>query len=176
MTEIAKEYAAALFELAEETGGEKEVLQALETIQAAFEENPEYAILLDSPNIPLRERKECIQNAFGKAMPATVLSFTEILCEKGHIDRFCDCAEEYKLLYLEKSGVAAAKIISAVPLTEQEKQTLIQRLQTGQKQTVTAEYEIDESILGGVIVQMDGRIIDGSLRRRLKEIKEGLGK
>lgn len=175
MTETAKEYAAALFELAKETNEEKTFANALTVIQSVFSTNPEYMDLLSSPNIPVRERRSLLEKAFAGHIPEYVLSFTELLCDKGHIREFGKCVQEYEKLVKAFASVSSARIVSAVPLTGPEKTALIKKLEKISGHMVTAQYEIDESLLGGVVVHMDDTVIDGSLKHQLKEVKEVIG-
>lgn len=175
MTDISKEYAAALFALAREGGTEREFSAALALIDRALTAQPEYGLLLSSPNIPLRERLGLLDQAFGEQVPEYVLSFTKILCEKGHIRQFSACVEEYENLHRAVSEVSAARIVSAVELTEEEKAALMKKLTALSGHTVEPRYEIDGSILGGVVIYMDDRVIDGSLKHKFREIKEVIG-
>lgn len=175
MTDISKEYASALFALARESGTEQEFSAALALIDRALTAQPEYGLLLSSPNIPLRERLGLLEEAFGAQVPEYVLSFTKILCEKGHIRQFSACVEEYEALHRAMSEVSAARIVSAVELTEEEKAALLKKLTTLSGHTVQPCYEVDGSILGGVVIYMDDRVIDGSLKHKFREIKEVIG-
>lgn len=176
MTETSKEYAAALFELARETASEEEFGRALAFIRSVFAEDPEYADLLSTPSIPISERKALIEQAFASRVPAYVLSLTELLCEKGHIREFGRCVSEYEALYKALEAVSTARVVSAVPLSEDEREALVGRLQKLSGHMVDAEYEIDKSIIGGVIIYMDDKVIDGSIKHKLKEVKEVIGK
>ena len=175
MTDISKEYAAALFALARESGQERALSAALALIDRQLTAQPEYAALLSSPNVPLKERLGLLEEAFGTQVPEYVLSFTQLLCEKGHIRQFSACVQEYEALVRALSDVSAARIVSAVELTGEEKAALVQRLAALSGHTVEPTYEIDGSILGGVVVYMDDRVIDSSLRHKFKEIKEVIG-
>ena len=176
MTETSKEYASALFELAKETGSEKEFRTAIQTILSELSGNPEYMDLLSSPNIPIRERKSLIEQAFAAHVPEYVLSFTELLCEKGHIHEFDKCANEYDELYKAFESISNDRIISAIHLTDEEKSNLVSKLEKTSGHHVTAQYEIDKTLLGGVVIHMDDNVIDGSLKRKLREVKEVIGK
>ena len=176
MPEISKEYASALFALAKEQHREKEFLDALREMETAFSRSPEYALLLSAPNIPMRERKALLAQAFADRVPEYVLSFAELLCEKRHIRQFTSCVEEYEKLYKELSSVTDALIVSAVALTEQEKESLVKGLERRSGKSVAARYRVDESLLGGLTVYMEDTVIDGSLRHKLKEIKEVIDK
>lgn len=175
MTEISKEYASALFEIAREKMAVDETAGALRLVLEQFEAAPEYANLLSSPNIPIKERRFLIEEAFSKYLPDYLLSFVMILCEKGHIKELSQCVDEYNAMNKAFSKVSEARIISAIELTENEKEALLKKLEIISGHTVNANYEIDEKIIGGLVIYIDDKVIDGSLRHKLKEIKEGLG-
>ena len=172
MTEISKEYGTALFMLAAEEGETRNFASALEQIREVFIANPQYEELLASPSISLRERLDAIDAAFSDVIPEYVLSFLKLLCEKGRISCFADAVEEYLTLLAESERVSNAKVISAVALTKEEKQKLVAKLEEVNCGKVHAEYVVDASLLGGLIVEMDGKIMDGSLRHRLYDVKE----
>ena len=105
-----------------------------------------------------------------------VISFMIIcmtpLCEKGRIPCFEDACGEYTALLNASQRVIHARITSAVALTDTEKEKLIRKLEETHKGKVRAEYLVDTELLGGVIVEIDGKILDGSLRHRLREMKD----
>ena len=71
-----------------------------------------------------------------------------------------------------REKIAHATVTSAVELTEEEKNRLIAGLEARERCRVQGEYRVDPSLLGGLIVEVEGKILDGSLRHRLSEIKE----
>ena len=172
MTEKSKEYGTALFSLAMENQAEQEYAEALEVILAAFEETPEYIEFLASPGIPKTERIDAIEQAFGANLPEYVVSFVKLLCEKGHIRSFKACVHEYNKLLDVSKNVSVAKIVSAVELTDSEKERLKQKLEKMSGHFVELECTVDASLMGGLVIEMDGKVIDGSLQRRLQEVKE----
>ena len=176
MTEIAKEYAEALFLLACEEGEEKEIMTVLEEVEALFGETPELMELFSSPGIPQKERQEAIATVLGGSLPTHALSFLQLLCEKGRIRAFGSCVEEYRSLLRLRESVISAKVTTAVPLTEEELQGLVRSLEKKSGKTVLPECSVDPSLLGGVIVEMEGTVMDGSLRHRLQELKEVINK
>ena len=172
MSEISSEYAKALFMLAMENESGDEYDKALDLVSDAFAENPAYMEFLTSPGIALSERLGALESAFSGAVPREVLSFLKLLCEKRHIGEFSDCAAQYKTLLNEVGKVSTAKVTSAVELDEKEKETLREKLEKLSGHTVVFEYTVDKSILGGLIVEMDGRVMDSSLRKHLKDVKD----
>ncbi len=176
MTEISKEYAGALFALARESRAEEAFSAALAFVLAQFSAQPAYYDLLAAPNVPITERRELLSRSFGATVPEYVLSFLQLLCDGGHIRLLGNCVAEYQTLFLASRAISDARVVSAVPLTEEEKKALHAKLEKISGHRVAAHYETDEGLLGGLIVYMDDKVIDGSLRHQLKETKEVIGK
>lgn len=172
MTEVIKEYAEALFILAAEENNEQKYMDALNVALKAFEEEPDYIEFLSAPGIPVGERIGSIEGVFGENLPTNVVSLLQLLCEKGRISSFKSCVKEYHSLLMAKINTTSAFVTSAVELTEDEKTALIRKLEKISGNTVELHLSIDESLLGGLIVEMNGTVMDGSLRQRLREVKE----
>ena len=172
MKETSKEYAEALYLLAAETGTAETTRQALHEIDGIFRENPEFLELLYSPGLEKTERISVLQKTFAGSFPEHVVSLCALLCEKGRIRDFSECVAEFESLYEDAHSYCTAMITSAVPLSENEKEELLKKLRSVSKKDVTPIWKTDESLIGGVIVELDGKIIDGSLKRRLREVKE----
>ncbi|MBR7165788.1 MAG: ATP synthase F1 subunit delta [Clostridia bacterium] len=172
MNEPGKEYGTALFALACEESEAESYGKALEKIKGAFLENPQYMDLLSSPWISVNERLEMLEAAFSQAVPLHVLSFLKLLCQKGRMPCLMEAMDQYAALLDASKRVSNVKVTSAVELTDEEKKKLTLKLEENGNVTVRAEYVTDPSLLGGLIIEIDGKMIDGSLRHRLQEIKE----
>ena len=172
MAQIGKEYGAALFALGCESGEQREFAEALELISGAIRENEDYIAFLASPSISLKERLAAIEEAFSSSIPEAVVSFLQLLCEKGRVDCLFDAAEEYKRLLDALERVVDAKITSAVELTEDEKSRLKSKLERLCNASVVINCIVDQTLIGGVIIEVDGKTLDGSLRRRLNDVKD----
>jgi len=83
MTDIAKEYGAALFMLAKEDGNVDAVARSLSLIESMLEANPDYKVLLSLPNVAREERVGLLDKAFAASVEETVLSFLKLMCEEG---------------------------------------------------------------------------------------------
>ena len=171
MTDISREYGAAIFALACESGAKKEYSDALNYVKAVFDSEPDYSEMLASPAIPLGERLTAIAEAFSD-VPAEVLSYVQLMCEKGRIAYFAESVEVFGELYAASERIYNAKITSAAELTDEQKEKLIKKLEKVYGGTVEGEYLVDAALMGGVVVEVDGNIMDGSLRTRLQDVKE----
>lgn len=176
MTEMNKEYGVALFALAKEQNKENEYALSLECVEEVVEANPLYLDFLSSPSIPIGERLDAVDKAFGTSLPEDVVSFIKLLCEKGRIRSLMDCIAQYKTLLDIENSISTAYIKSAVELTEEEKLKLKDKLEIKSGHSVILECSIDESLMGGIVIELDGKIIDGSLSHRLYEVKDVISK
>lgn len=172
MTDLSREYAEALFALAAENDQTKAYLEALDTAADLLADHPAYVELLCCPTISRNERDGLLAQTFGQILPEQVLAFIQLLCAHGRIRSLSDCVEEYRLLYQTAVAMSTAQVTSAVPLTEDEKKQLAQTLSARFGRTVTLQCAVDESLLGGMVVHVDGKVLDGSLRGRLHAVKE----
>ena len=91
---------------------------------------------------------------------------------KGRIACFFDAADEFQSLLDAHNRVAKAQITSAVALTAAEQEKLCAKLERISGGRVEPTYAIDPTILGGLIVELDGKVLDGSLRHRLRDMKD----
>ena len=171
MKEVNKEYAQALFMIAKEKDMVDTYSDVLKQIAALVDENPDYTEFLSSPALPLSERLSAIDEAFG-SYPEEIASFLKLLCENGHIKEIKECIEEFIDLenMLEKS--VAADVYSSVELSDEQKEKLTQKLETKFGKKVLATFEVDKSLLGGIKIVMEDEVLDGSIEKRLKDLKE----
>ena len=174
--ELSKSYAGALFSLAAENGEQEEVSRALETVTQVLRENPDYLEFLAAPSIAIDERSAAIDQAFGGRVPEHVTSFLQVLCRRGHARSYFECAEEYRRLLDHANRVAQARIVSAVELSAAQKRALVEKLEHQSGKRVEPEYIVDETLLGGLVVEMEGRVLDGSLKKDLQQVKEVIEK
>ena len=172
MMHADREYAEALFMLAAEENAVQEYLQALELIKQLIAENPDYTEFLASPAIPLEERLQALDEAFESSVPENVLSFLKLMCENSRIKSLGGSIEEFLLLAMQYSNRTAATVYSAVELNEKQKQGICAKLEGMSGKTVDPVFVIDETLIGGIKIEIDGKTYDGSIRHRLDEVKE----
>lgn len=174
MTEIHQDYATALFSLAKERGADWS--DDLRTVAALFRDNPAYAATLASPAIPLAERIRAVAAALGDSVATEVSAFVRLLCERGHIRYLEDAIRAYIEMEQDLHRRTVAQVVSAAPLTDDERERLLKKLERVSGRTVTLECTVDPTLLGGAIVRVDGKVLDGTLQRRLRDMKEGINR
>ena len=172
MTDLSKEYAAALFSLAREHGGEAEAAAALALLQEVLARTPGYVAFLASPAIPKEARLASLTHVLSPELPADVSALLALLCARGEAALLPPIIAAYEALYTASRNIARGTVTSAVPLTEAEQEKLRQALAQRSGHPVDLTYKLDPALLGGLTVELDGLRFDGSLRNRLNQLKE----
>ncbi len=174
MNHAAGVYGQGLYALAKEESLEEAVLQELDLLKTAFAEEPDFIKLLSSANVPKEERLTVIDSSFrGKVQPY-VLNFLKLLTEKGYIAHFADCCETYRNLYNEDRGILQVQAVSAIELTENQKQQLTDKLSAITGKTIDLICKVDKSVLGGIRLNYSGMQVDGTVQSRLQAVEKSL--
>ena len=164
---VARDYAKALFMLTEELGTTEEVKDDVTVCRKVFLENPSYLTLTDTPALALSEKLSLVDEAFS-GIDTSVCNLIKILCEKHSVHLFPELAKEYLAFYNE------ARVISAVPLSESQLESIKAKLRSMTGKTVVLNNKIDNEVLGGIKLRYMGIQLDGSLKSRLDSIEKGL--
>ena len=172
MNEPGREYATAIFEIALEEDIRNEIYDSLALVKRVFRRERVYIDFLMSPAIPSSDRIAALEQSFSGQINDHVLGLLTVMTLKGHIRYIFDCIEAFRVLYRESTGKSDAYVTSAVELTDDEKAKLKAALTKRSGHKVYMRYKIDPSLMGGLIVEMDNYRYDGSLKHKLKEIKE----
>ena len=171
---LAKKYAAALLTLAKETGTLEEVEQELAQIGEIVQQNPELTGFLRNQLISREAKKEVVERIFTQHLNPMVMRFLGVVIDRGRIALLPDIIDVYLELSHVERNIAEAQVRLAVDLTDEEETRLIRELTELTGKEIYLEKTIDPSILGGMIVTIGDRRIDGSLKRQLHEMKTTL--
>lgn len=171
MTDVANVYGLALYELARDEGISEALLSQLRTLADAFAAEPAFVQLLSTPSIPKPERCQIIDSSFqGKAHPY-VLNFLKILTEKGYAKHFDRCCQVYRQQYNADNGILPVTAVTALPLSDELRGQLTDKLSATTGKTIDLTCRVDPECLGGVRLDWDGKQLDGTVRRRLEDIR-----
>ena len=172
MTTTSREYAEALFELAVQADVTQETSEGVETVISALMQMPEYRALLASPAISKEERLNALDTAFRGKIPDILLAILRMMVSRGHVSALSGMARDYEELARGYRGESMAVVTSAVPLKEAETVVLREKLEKKLARKITLQCQVNPDLIGGILVEVDGRVIDGSIRNKLDEIKE----
>ena len=174
MTEFGREYGEGMYALCREEKIEKSVLQELSALSDAFRADPAFIHLLANMSLSKDERVGIVDKALkGQAHPY-VLNFVKLLVERGAVQEFFECVKAYRDGYNRDHQVLEAEVTAARPLTEEQKRKLTEKLRGISGREVVIKEKIDPSLIGGIVLNMDGKRYDNTVLGRLKTIRQAM--
>ena len=111
-----------------------------------------------------------LDDTLGAQVHPYVLNFLKILTEKGCIRQFPDCCDAYRGFYNEDNGILVVKAVSAVALSDVQKQKLTAKLEATTGKTIDLQCSVDAAQLGGLRLNYDGKQVDGTVKNRMDAI------
>jgi F-type H+-transporting ATPase subunit delta len=174
VTEFGREYGEGLYALCAEEHIERDALREVQVLKESFRENGDFIRLLGNLTLPKEQRVAIVDDTLKGSVHEYVLNFIKILVERGAIHEFSECADAYQACYNREHGVVEAEVTTAKSLNERQREQLIQKLQSMSGKEVVIKEKVDASVLGGVLLQMDGKRYDNTVAHRLQAIRQAM--
>jgi len=168
----AKRYAEAAYQLARERGTVEAWSTALDLMVAAFAD-PQMAAAMDSARLPAAAKLGLVERAL-EGIDPFALNLASLLVAKGRTALIPQIAEAFQERVDEELGVAHALAMTVVPLSDAEKEAISAKLEEITGKRIVLETQVDESIVGGLVVRIGDRLIDGSTKSQLLALKKQL--
>jgi len=168
----AKRYAQAVFEIALERNEFESWQEGLKKIVDLTTDNKLMA-LLENPSLSFAAKKSLLQERLGKINPLAS-NLALLLVSKGLLRRSGDISEKYNDLLDTHRGIERAKVTTVLPLGDQEKEAISQRLGKIIERKVVVDAQVEPSIIGGFIARIGDMLIDGSIHQKLETLKRSL--
>ncbi len=168
----ARRYAQAVFQIAMEKGESDRWQSDLRRI-ASLSQDAEFVTLLENPKLRFNDKTRLLSESLSDISPLA-LNLVYLLLVKGRLGIAGEIAEEYQRLLDGQRGIEPAEVITAVPLDDEDKLRLAERLSAIVGKKVVIKPEVDPSLIGGIVARVGGKLLDGSVRGRLDALKKGL--
>lgn len=164
-------YAQALFRLAEETGRIGLLYEEAEYLAAVWKRYPDFARLIGHPQISAEDKNNMMNNVFEGRLSGDMMGFISVIIRKERYQEIMMILRSFieKVKAYRKAGTAY--VSSAAPLTAEQREKIEKRLMdvTGFK-SLQMYYSVDLSLIGGLVIRVDNRVVDSSLRTQLERM------
>lgn len=171
---VAKRYAKALFELAQQQNTIAEVEQQLKLVVQALDGDASISSFLGFPNIDTTKKTALIKGALSGKISDAVLNTLELLIARGRHEAIGAVYEAYTKIAGEALGQAQATVYTAKLLNADELAKVVEKFSAVAGKKIVAEQVVDSSLLGGVQVRIGDRLYDGSLSGKLSRLEKSL--
>ena len=173
---LARRYTKALFQLAREAGQEEAVGREVEEFFAAYE-GSDLRMVLTNPAFDVATRKRVlIQVANSQQLSVLTIHFLSLLLERDRLKNLPGIASCYRRLLNEAKGRVEAKVVSPSALAPALIDRVREQLHGLSGKEVVLQQEIDPSLLGGMTVELAGKVYDGSIRTQLEKMKQRMAR
>ncbi len=170
---IAKRYASALFSLAIENSDVEVISKEATVLREALNENEEFLPLISHPQLSTEKKIEIIEKSFGD-IHDSLKGLIHVMLVKNRFDEFYNTLCVFEENIKAYKNILSAKIISAVPLTNERVEQIKNKLSANLNKIIEVTVEVDENLIGGLLIEIDGRIIDGTVKKHFTDVRQNL--
>ena len=174
---VSKVYGDALFEAARDCGQMDEIFEEVQSIGVILEENAELQKILGNPRVMREDKEQMIETIFRGRVSNEIVELMKLMIEKGRYSKIDSVFEYFIGLVKEEKKIGIAYIATAVELSEAQKEAVMQRLlQTTKYESFEMNYQVDASLIGGMVIRIGDRVVDTSIKTKLYELSKSLKK
>jgi F-type H+-transporting ATPase subunit delta len=168
-------YGEALFELAVSENKEDEIYAEITSLKEILADNPDFSKFMNHPNILKEDKLKMIEDVFRGRVCDELVGFLHLLVVKERypeIDAILQCFTD---LMKKHKGIGVAFVTTpkelSAPLRENVEKKL---LETTDFRTMEMHYEVDESLIGGMVIRIGDRVVDSSVKTKLTKLQSDL--
>lgn len=166
---IAEVYAEALFELALERGQSESVREELSKLADLVRANPDWELFLESPAIGREQKSEVVSRTLAGRLSELTSDFIRVLAARDRLALLREIEDCYIRLEDQQAGRVRGTLTTAVQLDRKEVIRLSEQIGRALRKTVTLQNRRDPDIIGGMILTVEDKMFDGSVRRNLQQ-------
>lgn len=166
---VGKRYAEAIYSVGESNNNLKEIYEALNLLMEMYLKDKEFKNIIDHPLIALEEKKDFLNKIYSSEKEE-VKDIIFYLLEKGRIMNIKEIVAEYLKIYYLKNQILDVEATFAQDITEKQRERLIKNLEKRTNKKINLKVNIDKSIIGGGILKIGDKIIDGTIKTQLKTL------
>ena len=172
---VEQTYGEALFQTAMEKNQLDAFMEEVRLIQTVLEQNPEWDRLMKHPKISKQEKVEVMKGAFSGRISREMTGFLELILTKERYDHLRDIFRYFTLKVKEEKKIGTAYVTTPMELSEIRKSDIQDRLlKTTPYLTMEMHYEVDPTLIGGMVIRIKDRVVDSSIRTKLADMKREL--
>lgn len=174
MSNISKAYADALFELSIEENILDEIMEEIGGLSQIFSQNADFVKLLNAPTVTKEEKCQITDNVFSGKINKNLLNFIKVMIGRKDTAEIKASFTDFEKLYNRHNNIEKAVATTAVPMSEELKEKLVEKLKSLTGKNILLTNRVDPACLGGVILQMEDIQFNDSISAKLETLKNQL--
>lgn len=171
--QVARVYAQALFDAAREADAVERVRRELDDVAAALAVSGPLRAVLADPQVETGAKARVLAEVTRGGQPLLVGAL-QLMLERGRFAAVPDLQRAFAALAVVEEGVVEVEVVSAVGLTPEAEEKMVARLREATGRRVDLARRVDPSILGGLVIRIGDKIVDGSVKARISQLRRRL--
>ena len=168
---IAKRYASAIYDIAESSDKIGEIREALNILAENDNEDEEFKVFLLDPSIKYDEKVKYLHKSFD-FISEDAFKIINYLVRKGRVSLAEKIRDSYLKIYYEKNNKILVNATFTKELSDNQREVLMKKLEEKYKKKIVLNLSVDEELIGGGIIKIGNKVIDGSIKSQIENIKK----
>ena len=168
---IAKRYASAIYDIAESSDKIGEIREALNILAENYNEDEEFKVFLLDPSIKYDKKVEYLHKSFD-FVSEDAFKIINYLVKKGRVSLAEKIRDSYLKIYYEKNNKILVNATFTKELSDNQREALMKKLEEKYKKKIVLNLSVDEELIGGGIIKIGNKVIDGSIKSQIENIKK----
>ena len=173
-SDVARTYARVLFDLATAADAVDAADDGLRSVVETVRGHIDLRHALTDTQVPAEKKRDVLREIFGEQVTPEVLSVVTLAVDRGNSELLGDVARIYSEIAEAERGIVVAEVTTAIPLDDATRASVTEKLAAALNRPVTLRERVDESLVGGIIINVAGRVLDGSLSSQLDTMRATL--
>ncbi|MEO8415330.1 MAG: ATP synthase F1 subunit delta [Ginsengibacter sp.] len=170
---LAERYAKSLIDLSAEMKQLDIIHTDMMLLDAICRQSREFVLMLKSPVISANKKNKIVNAVTENKISKLTQTFIKLLCSKNRESNLPEIISSFIEQFNKLKGIHKVKLSTAVPVSEAIKQSFIHQIEkAGSLKNIELETAVDEKLIGGFVLEMEGRLIDASILRDLNDVKK----
>ena len=168
---IAKRYASAIYDIAESSDKIGEIREALNILAENYNEDEEFKVFLLDPSIKYDEKVKYLHKSFN-FISEDAFKIINYLVKKGRVSLAEKIRDSYLRIYYEKNNKILVNATFTKELSDNQRKALMKKLEEKYKKKIVLNLSVDDELIGGGIIKIGNKVIDGSIKSQIENIKK----
>lgn len=172
---IAQAYGSALYELAVEENKVAALLEEVKSLKEAFTADSEFISFMKHPQVSKDEKQKVVEDAFRGKLSDDMVGLMLTMVEKDRFSEIVSVFDYFIDAVNELLGIGNARVSTPAALSDSQKEKIKTKLlETTDYKEMNIDYDVDSSLIGGMVIRIGDRVVDSSIKTRLYEMKKEL--
>lgn len=174
---VSKVYGDALFSLATEEDKLDVIWDEVKAIRDIIRENPDFVSVLCHPEMTQEKRRSVLEQIFKQKVSEDMMGFLYVLVDKGRMGEILSILDYFDKQAKEYKKIGVVNVSTPMPLSDAQKEQIERKLlEVSDYESLEMHYELEEGLLGGIVIRIGDRVLDNSIRTKMERLSRQLFK